>query len=63
MEWKCARRLGIGLEIFEIHLFFGGVWERGRSLYGMKEILIGGPHQCDLICGGEGIEHVKLRRI
>ena len=52
MEWKCAGRLGIGLEIFEIHLFSGGLGEGS----GMMEIVIGGAHRCDLICGGEGIE-------
>lgn len=52
MEWSCSGRLGIGLEILEIHLFLGGLGEGS----GIMEILIGGAHWCDLICGGEGIE-------
>lgn len=34
MEWECAGRLGVGLEILEIHLFLGGlgesIWNEGN---------------------------------
>lgn len=54
MRWP----LGNWSRDFRDSSLFGGVWERGRSLYGMKEILIGGAHQCDLSCGGEGLRRI-----